>query len=125
MATLTLYRTRCGRWPAGPPTTELAEVLPAAKSCESCLRIVARAGDTEGGTQVTWIRRRPDLSWHALIPNYTDADPSLLPAGVPRVPPGPDDIALGVRFGELTAVAGPARQPGETDDDIRAKAGLT
>ena len=39
-----LYRTYCGRWSA--LGAEVVDDLPAEKSCETCLRIVARQQDT-------------------------------------------------------------------------------
>lgn len=38
-----MHRTLCGRWASA--TAETQPDLPAGKSCESCLRIVARLAD--------------------------------------------------------------------------------
>ncbi len=37
------YRTECGR--TAPRKAETSDTLPAEKSCETCLRIIARRGD--------------------------------------------------------------------------------
>lgn len=39
---LRVWRTQCGRYAMGDPVNE----LPAERSCETCLRIVARLADT-------------------------------------------------------------------------------
>jgi len=43
--TIVEYRTLCGI--ATPPDSETSDLLPADKSCENCLRILARANDEE------------------------------------------------------------------------------
>lgn len=143
--TLTLYRARCGRWPAGPGADlehrAAGENPPSWGSpddaCEACLR-AAEGQDRQGGW--TWMRRRPGLVWHLLIPTWHDADPSLLPKGAPSAaeavtiarvdaPQGSQDgpghdIAVSVKFDKATGVKGGPRLPGESDEDVQRRHGL-
>lgn len=62
--------TRCGRWIAQPgepdSTTLLSDTIPVTeRSCENCLRILARR-DAELPV-VTWANARRGRSWHALV----------------------------------------------------------
>lgn len=149
--TLTLYRSRCGRWPGGPDAQverRIASEGPWWGSqddvCEACLRSWASSGapDTpsadDPGAMLTWVRRRPGLVWHLLIPTWRDADPALLPhdaqpsgtyvADVTNVPEAPlsmgAPIRLQVKFHDAHGVKGGPRLPGESDEDVQRRHGL-
>lgn len=146
--TLTLYRARCGRWPAGPGAT--MERIPPTDvgpswggmddACESCMRSYTYCPDLDPDGLLTWMQRRPGTTWHLLIPTWKDADPSLLPKGAPNAaeavtvarmdaPQGPQDgpghdIAVSVKFDKATGVKGGPRLPGESDEDVQRRHGL-
>jgi hypothetical protein len=89
MPRLTLLLTLCGRWPGGA-TAEARSTRPEGRTCESCLRVLARHADLGVGWNPDWIRKRPGLSWHVLIRDWSDADPNAhrLPGGQAIPQPG-------------------------------------
>lgn len=78
-----IYKTRCGRRPAAVGADlKRTEALSGPwwgsqdDMCESCLRSWASSGKSDTPSaedptpMLTWMRRRPGLVWHLLIPTW-------------------------------------------------------